>query len=183
MIWMKANTVRRDLLRLAKQLRLINIDADEGQTGSRQKARTVTSTEVAPPVNSSFPAWMAGDDNVILNTPSLVLLFHDWHYIGPQLHRVFFAGADYWLRLVVNAQAVDDLAISTTAPHAVTVNSINFEWYETTEVLPANAEGAGYGDPCDYYIYLVHVVGGQITATYPSTFVQLSSAVQSDPPG
>ena len=183
MIWMRANSVRRDLLRMAKRLRLINMDADEGQTGTRAKARTVTSTEVVRETYPEFPAWLANDGNVILNTPALILSFHNWYLIGAQMHRVFFAGDDYWLRLVVNAQAVDDLALSTLAPHDVTVNSIRFEWYRTTDVLPANAEGAAYGDPCDYYIYLVHVTGGRITATYPSTFVRWPSSVQSDPPG
>lgn len=184
MIWMRANTVRRDLLRLAKQLRLVNMDAGESDTTSRANTRTVTSREVTPAITSSFPAWMASDKNVTLNTPALILSFHNWYYIGPQLHRVFFAGDDYWLRLVVTASAVDDLAYSTTAPHAVTVDpTFRFEWTPTEAIMPANASGSGYGDPCDYYIYLVRVADGRIAATYPTTFVSWSTSIQSDPPG
>lgn len=171
-----------DLLQVAKDLRLVRGDAGEGAIIRGENYTMIREANKAneAAITANFPARIEG---FALFMPAMILNFFRWHVIPAQVVSILLTG-DYWVRIVVNVTATADEALNNLFPVDVTWNDLpRLEVVPHAEPLPENAPGAGYGDLCDYYIYVLRITDGVITFVYPSTFINGGPIIATDPPG
>lgn len=169
--WLPFSRVASDLARIAAELRLVlpsDLDGhlSTGTDGSASLALTIDAASDA----EKFGARIA-DGGSALVLPPLIVHFFDWYFVPRQSIAGLPASGSHHLRMTIVAQATYDEAIDPDYPVDVTTNPPSFDWVSASLPTPDHEAGIAYGDPCEYYWYLVTVTDRRIVGARNNTYI------------
>lgn len=159
--WIPSRRASADLLKLARQLRLVPSDPGEASVANLPDGRQAIQLPVSE--SSTFLASISDD---VLTVPPMIVDFHIWQYVPPSTLSIPLSGVR-WLRMTIEVECDNTLPLGEldgTYPVHATVGTPSLAIYDPD---PDGTIGYEAGVPSfaarDYYFYILEITDGVIT--------------------
>lgn len=169
--WVPARAVARDLLALARRLRLVAGSPEAGSVARLADGSQAITAAVSIGTTTDFPCSFAGGT---VTLPLLIIDFHDWFYVAAQTVSGGSTTGTRWLRMAITARCnTPTEEIEGLRPVNVTITAgPAFAWIDpAVSGTPDYQAGIPAFSAREYYWYLVKTEEGIITQTAASTYL------------